>query len=65
MNLQPQTRMFEAWQIGDEFNRWCALGKPLRFGQWFMNNHKLEGHPKLFYETDSKKAKEYILRMTL
>jgi hypothetical protein len=63
--LQTQQKMFEAWQIGDAYSRWCALGRPLRFGQWFMNEHHLEGHSKLFYEQDSKAAKIYILNITL
>jgi hypothetical protein len=57
--------MFEAWQIGDAFSRWCASGRPLRFGQWFMNEYHLEGHSKLFYEQDSKVAKIYILNINL
>ena len=59
-----QTRpMYEAWQIGDEYRRWCSLGRPLRFGQWFINNHNITGHIQLFNETDPKKAQEYILGM--
>lgn len=61
---QVQTRMFEAWQIGDAYSRWCSLGRPLRFGQWFMNEHRLEGNSEIFYETDAKKAKELILKLT-
>jgi len=53
---------FEAWQVGNDYREWCKLGKPLRFGQWFINRHKIQGHNKLFYETDSKKAQEYILK---
>jgi hypothetical protein len=56
-------KLFEAWQIGDEYREWCRLKRPLRFGQWFMNRHKIEGHIQLFNETDYKKAQEYILNM--
>ena len=57
--------MFEPFQIGQEFREWQALKRadicyPLRFGQWFMNRHKLEGHQKLFYEPDPQKALLYI-----
>lgn len=67
---QPQVNvqvMFEPWQIGADYMRFRrdAKGSGLRFGQWFMKDHNLEGHSKLFYETDDTKAKEYILRMTL
>jgi hypothetical protein len=67
MNPQQNVsqRLYEPWQVGDDFRRWQSLGKPLRFGQWFMNDHNIIGHSELWNETDSKKAKEYILRMTL
>ena len=65
-NIRVQT-MFEAWQVGANYMRFRrdARGTGLRFGQWFMKDHNLTGHSKLFYETDDNKAKEYILRMTL
>lgn len=59
------SKAFEAWQIGDEFREWCKQGRPLRFGQWFINRHKIEGHIKLFNETNIQKAKEYILNMEI
>ena len=63
--LQNQT-LFEAWQIGADYMRFKrdAKGTGLRFGQWFINDHKVEGHSQLFNETDDQKAKEYIMRMT-
>ena len=55
--------MFEPWQIGQDFHTWMALGRPGRFGQWFLGYHHIEGHSKLFYETSSQTAKEYIMKM--
>ena len=56
---------FEPFQIGQDYREWQLLKKrdvlfPLRFGQWFMNRHKIDGHQELFYETDQNKAYAYI-----
>jgi hypothetical protein len=65
MNLQQrETQMYQAWQVGDDFRQWCKEGRPLRFGQWFMNRHNITGHSEIFYETDYKKAQELILKLT-
>jgi hypothetical protein len=67
MNQQVKVsvRMFEAWQIGADYHTWCGLGRPGRFGQWFLNYHHIEGHQNVFYETNDRVAKELILKMEL
>ena len=65
LRVESQT-LFEPWQIGADYIRFKSNAKHtgLRFGQWFLADHHIEGHSILFYETDDKKAKEYIMRMT-
>ena len=64
-NLRVESKtMFEPWQIGQDYHTWFALGKPGRFGAWFLDYHGIEGHIKLFNERDTETAKEYIMKMT-
>ena len=57
--------LFEPWQLGQEYREWQTLKKrdvlyPLRFGQWFINRHQIEGHSELYNETDANNAYAYI-----
>jgi hypothetical protein len=47
--MNTETRLYEAWQVGDDFRQWCKEGRPLRFGQWFMNRHNITGHSEIFH----------------
>ena len=57
--------LFEPYEIGQDYKYWQKLKNrdityPLRFGQYFINMHHIEGHSDLFNETNPIKALAYI-----
>lgn len=57
--------MFPKWQIQEDYLNWQVHpdGKNghLRFGQWFINKHKIKDASDIFYCKDHQKALQLIL----
>jgi hypothetical protein len=71
----PTMECFEKWSTQLEFldweldhlyrHEWPKERKTTgqrRFGQWFVNKFKIEGHSELFYQTDSELAYQYVIQ---